>query len=605
MESTFPMTTTATAATAAATTAATTTTTTTTTTMRATYQRLLTYVRPYRAAFLLAMLAMAFTAATEVAFPKLMQHLLDNGFTTHDPQLVWMIPLGIVGIFMVRAIASFCAGYLMAWIASHVVNTLRRELFARVLTLPVHQFHQQSAGAFISRLVYEVSHISESVTTALATLFRESLTLIALLLFLLYTDWKLTLVTLVVGPLIAIMLKAFSKRLRAATQQSLQSLRDLSHTIEESIVSNKVVKVFGGQAQQMEKFVQETTRFRRAQMREAIPASATTPITHIAASIAVAIITFFALSHAQMGQGSTTPGGFIAFMTAMLLLIAPLKQLTSVNTTLQRGLTAASGIFALLDTPAEADNGTQVLPQVRGEITFDHVSFQYPEVERLALEDVSFHIPAGKTVALVGVSGGGKSTIASLLPRFYHVSKGTILVDGVDIQHLALANLRHHIALVSQDIVLFNDTVAANIAYGSLQQHSREAIIEAAQAANAWDFIQQLPEGLDTVIGENGGRFSGGQRQRIAIARALLKNAPILILDEATSALDTESERQVQAALATVMQNRTTLVIAHRLSTIEHADMILVLNKGRIVESGTHAELLAAQGVYEKLVESH
>lgn len=563
-------------------------------------QRLLSYVRPYRVAFLLAMLAMTCSALTEAAFPKLMQYLLDNGFSNRDPDLLWMIPSGIVGIFVVRAIAAFCAGYLMAWIASKVVQTLRQQLFVRVLHLPVQEFHQQSAGVFISRLVYEVTHIAESVTTALAILFRESLTVVALLGFLLYTDWRLTLITLTVGPLMAVMLKAFSKRLRAATQQNLQSMRDLSHTIEESIVSNKVVKIFGGQAQQTEKFFQDTARLRRAQMREAIPASATTPITHIAASLAVATITYFALRHAQ-GEGQGSPGGFMAFMTAMLLLISPLKQLTSVNIILQRGLTAANSIFALLDTPAESDTGTIVLPRARGDITFEQVSFQYPTTESKALEGVSFHIPAGKTVALVGVSGGGKSTIASLLPRFYNVSEGRILIDGIDIQSLTLANLREQIALVSQDIVLFNDTVAANIAYGSLRQYSREALIEAAKAANAWDFIQQLPQGLDTVIGENGGRFSGGQRQRIAIARALLKNAPILILDEATSALDTESERQVQAALTNVMHNRTTLVIAHRLSTIEHADTIVVLNQGRIVETGTHAELLAAKGVYEKL----
>ena len=569
---------------------------------QATYRRLLRYVAPYRLAFLLALLAMTCTAVTEVAFPKLMQHLLDEGFTTKDAQMLWMIPLGIVGIFVVRAIAAFCAGYLMTWIASHVVKTLREQLFARVLALPTHQFHEQSAGVFVSRLVYEVSHLSESVTTALAVLFRESLTIVALLLFLLYTDWRLTLITLVVGPIIAVMMKAFSKRLRAATQQNLQSMRDLSHTIEESIQTNKVVKVFGGQAQQMEKFVENATRFRRAQMREAIPASATTPITHIAASLAVATITFFALNHATQGQGSGTPGGFAAFMTAMLLLISPLKQLTSVNTTLQRGLTAAGSVFALLDTPTEPDSGTTELAQVQGDIRFENVSFQYPAAEATALKGLDFHIRAGQTVALVGASGGGKTTIGALLPRFYNVTQGRILIDGVDIQALKLANLRQHIALVSQDVVLFNDTVAANIAYGALKTHSRQAIEQAAKAANAWDFIQQLPQGLDTPIGENGARFSGGQRQRIAIARALLKNAPILILDEATSALDTESERQVQAALNAVMQSRTTVVIAHRLSTIEHADRILVLDKGCIVESGTHTELMNAKGYYANFV---
>lgn len=568
---------------------------------RALYLRLLSYVTPYWKAFLLAVLGMVGTAATEPVFPALMKYLLDNGFQTSDPRMVWLIPLGIVALFLVRSVFVYCTGYLMMWISSRVVTDLRRTMFAKLIVLPTQHFDSHSAGHMISRLVYDVSHVSEAATSALVTVVRESLTAVALLCYLLYLDWKLTLITLAIGPVIAFAVKSFSKRMRAASQKSLLAMRLISHTIEETVAAQKVVKIFGGQLRQRRQFDEATEQFRRAQMREAIPSSATTPITHIAASVAIAAIAFLALSQAT-GQAGASAGGFVSFITAMLLLIAPLKQLTTINTTLQKGLAATESVFALLDSPEEVDQGHAHLERSRGDISFENVTFRYPEAERLALKGIDFQIAAGQTVALVGASGGGKTTISSLIPRFYSVTSGRILIDGIDIQDLALISLRNNIALVSQDVVLFNDTIEANIAYGALGAHSREDVIQAAQAANAWEFIEQLPQGLDTPIGENGARLSGGQRQRIAIARALLKNAPILILDEATSALDTESERQVQAALTVLMKNRTTLVIAHRLSTIEHADRILVLDQGRIVESGTHAELLQTAGYYANLI---
>ena len=567
---------------------------------RALYFRLLSYVKPYWKPFVLAVIGLMSTAATEPVFPAIMKYLLDNGFQTSDRRLIWAIPLGIVLLFVLRGVLTFCTNYVMTWISTRLVLDLRRQLFDKILAMPTQTFHDLSAGKLISRVIYDTDNVNQAATNVLVIAIRESLTVIALLAYLLYLDWKLTLLTLTIGPVIAVIIKQMSRRIRAASRSSFEALRAMSHTIEETTNAHKVVKIFAGERQQRNRFYLDTERFRRSMMREAVPASALTPVTHIVAAIAVAIITFLALSQTT-GQASASAGGFMSFIAAMLLMISPIKQLTAINPILQRGLSACESVFYLLDQPDEPDQGHRELPHAQGHIEFDHISFSYPGSERQALNDISFHVHAGQTIALVGASGGGKTTVSSLIPRFYSPSSGRILIDGIDIQDLTLASLRHNIALVSQDVVLFNDTVEANIAFGVRDTITREEVIAAAQAANAWDFIQQLPEGLDTPIGEKGARLSGGQRQRIAIARALLKNAPILILDEATSALDTESERQVQAALTLLMKNRTTLVIAHRLSTIEHADQILALDQGRIVERGTHAELLARGGYYASL----
>lgn len=564
------------------------------------YLRLLGYLKPYWRVFALAVMAMVCTAATEPVFPAIMKFLLDKGFQTEDARLIWGIPLAIVLLFVTRGVLSFFTNYLMTWISTRLVIDIRREMFDKILTLPTQVFHDQSAGKLISQLTHQTDNVNQAATSVLVIAVRESLTALALLAYLLYLDWKLTLFTLTIGPVIALIVKGMSVRIRAESRASFMSLSAMSHTIEETTDAHKVVRIFGAQEQMRDRFAGNCESFRRSMMREAVPASAITPITHLVASLAVAAITFWALAQTS-GHASGSAGGFVSFITAMLLMISPIKQLTSINPIMQRGLSACEGIFQLLDTPEEPDEGVKVLTHAKGNIRFEQVHFTYPKAERKALDGLDFEVQAGQTVALVGASGGGKTTISSLIPRFYRPQSGRVLIDDTDIQLLTLKSLRHNIALVSQDIVLINDTVMANIAFGLNDHCSREQVIQAAQAANAWEFIERLEQGLDTLIGEDGAKLSGGQRQRIAIARAILKDAPILILDEATSALDTDSERQVQAALRTLMQDRTTLVIAHRLSTIEQADQILVMDQGRIVERGTHAQLIQKAGYYANL----
>ena len=567
---------------------------------RALYRRLLGYIRPYWKAFFIAVACMICTAMTEPVFPAIMKYLLDRGFKTSDARMVWAIPASIVLLFLVRGVFSFITNYLMTWVSTKLVIDLRRALFDKLVYSPTERFHTQPASQWIARLLYDVDNINQAATNVLVTAVRESLTAAALLGYLLYLDWKLTLITLTVSPVIAVLIKGFSQRIRKASKASLESLRAVAHTVEETTSANKVIKIYGAQSQQQKRFQLVTESFRRSMMKEAVPASAMTPITHLTASLAVAFIIFIALG-STTGQAGDSAGGFVSFITALLLIIAPIKQLTTISPILQRGLTACESVFTALDTPNEEDTGGKSLVHCKGDILLQDVSFRYAGAERWALRNVSFEVHSGQTIALVGASGGGKTTLASLIPRFYAANSGHIKIDGVDIDELSLASLRQHIALVSQDIVLLNDTVRANIAFGLSNDAGIEDVRNAAIAANAWDFIRQLPHGLDTMIGENGSTLSGGQRQRVAIARALLKNAPILILDEATSALDTESERLVQAALGTLMKNRTTLVIAHRLSTVERADQILVLDGGKIVESGTHQDLLEANGYYASL----
>ena len=563
------------------------------------YFRLLTYVRPYWRVLVGGLLATALAAATEPLFPALLKPLLDNGFSGDGMQSPLLVPVMIVGIFAVRGLVGYLASYAMAWVENRVINDLRQQLFERLMHLPARYFDHTPSASLISKFSYDVSNIASASTSVGTVLIRDSLTLIGLMGWLLYLNWQLTFVTLIVVPVIAVFTRVFGKRLRKMSRASQQGMATMTETLQEAIACQKVIKIFGGEAQEEKRFAHVNNALRGFAMRQSIAAAATTPAVHLAASFAVATVIYIALMQSQQGQ--TTVGSFVSFITAMLMLLAPLKHLASVNAPLQRGLAAAESIFKALDEAPEQDSGTVVLERAAGRIELQGLCFRYAQAERDALDKVNLLIEPGQTVALVGPSGGGKTTLASLIPRFYNPLAGCILIDGHDAQQLTLASLRAQIAVVSQDVVLFNESVAANIAYGSTRGASQAAIESAAAAAQALDFIRALPEGFATVIGENGARLSGGQRQRIAIARAILKNAPILILDEATSALDNESERLVQQALEALMQGRTTLVIAHRLSTVERADRIVVMQNGRIAESGTHRALLADDGIYAQL----
>jgi subfamily B ATP-binding cassette protein MsbA len=562
------------------------------------YLRLLRYVKPYWPMFAASIAGMALSAATEPLAAGLLKPFINGTFVHKDEFVIRWTPVFILVIFFARGVASFTGTYAINWVGNRVVMDLRNTMFAKLLTMPARYYDDHVSGSLISKLTYDVTQVSGAATQVVTVIVRDSIVVIGLLGVMAWYNWKLTLLAFVVAPLIVVVMTVINRRLRATSRGGQRAMGDMTHVAQESVQANRVVKLFGGQAYEGQRFHEQANWVRRFAVKQATAAAANVPIVQFIVAMALATIIYVAIQQSRSGELSV--GAFLSFVVAMGMLSAPVKRLTGVSEYMQRGLAAAESIFALLDSESEIDNGTTTLGRANGRLEFEHVDFCYNREEGMTLQDINLVIPAGQTVALVGKSGGGKSTLANLVPRFYTPMGGRITLDGHDLADLTLASLRANIALVSQDVMLFNDTVAANITYGQAREVPEEEIIAAARAAHAYDFIMEKG-GFQTMIGEKGTFLSGGQRQRLAIARALLKDAPILILDEATSSLDPESERQFQAALETLMQGRTTLIIAHRLSTIEKADRIIVLQQGRIVESGTHHELLEKKGVYANL----
>jgi len=563
------------------------------------YLRLLQYVKPYWRVFALSLLGMVIVALTEPALPALLQPLLDGTFVHRDETLVRWMPFIILGLIVVRGSAEYMGAYSISWVGNRLVVDLRTAMFDKLLALSTPYYDDHASGNLMSKLTYDVTQVTAAATSVLTVIFRDTVSLIGLLAWMLWLNWKLTLFALVMAPLIVGVVRLISVRLRNSSRAVQQAMGDVTQVLQETIDGHKVVKLFGGQRYEATRFAEQANRVRHFMMKQVTAAAASVPVVQLLAGIALASIVYLATQ--QSGSGQVTVGEFVSFITAMLMLTAPLKRITGINEPLQRGLAAAESVFELIDQPSERDPGQITIARAHGEIRFDDVSFSYIDASRPALDSIALTVNPGETVALVGASGSGKSTLANLVPHFYRPSAGCILLDGNNLETLTLASLRANIALVSQDVVLFNDTVAANIAYGVMRDTQEADIVAAAEAAHAMEFIRHMPQGLQTLVGENGVKLSGGQRQRLAIARALLKNAPVLILDEATSALDSESERHVQAALEALMQGRTTIVIAHRLSTIEKAGRIVVLDRGRIAEIGNHRELLEKNGIYAKL----
>ena len=562
------------------------------------YRRLLSYVKPYWPAFIAVVISMLIYAASETGMAAIMKPLMDGSFVEKDPAMIQLIPLVLIGIFLIRGLANFLTTYGLGWIARNVIKTLREEMFDRLLTLPASFFDRSTSGQLMSKLLYDVEQVAEAATDAVLVLIRDTLTIIGLIAWMIYLNGLLSLIILLTVPFIGLLVYQISSRFRRISKSIQDSMGDVSHVSSEIIEGHREVKTFGSQAYEAKRFDKVNQLNRRQRMKKIATEATSQPIIELIAVLGLAGVIYLATLPDMLE--TITVGTFISFITAMFMILTPLKRLTKLNSKLQAGIAAAESIFGLLDQQAETDTGTQKLGRARGDIDFQQVAFSYDVNKGNVLNEISFSVKAGQTIAFVGHSGSGKTTLVSLLPRFYNPSSGKILIDGVNVMDLQLADLRRQISLVNQQVILFNDSIANNISYGRADI-SEADIIAAAKAAHAWDFIERLPQGLQTQVGENGVLLSGGQRQRLAIARALLRDAPILILDEATASLDSEAERHIQMALEQLMQSRTTLVIAHRLSTIEKADLIVVMHNGVIVETGTHQSLLAKGAHYADL----
>lgn len=569
------------------------------------YRRLWRYLSDYILIFITSIMAMLVVAATVPAFASLIKPLIDEGFVKKELGNMGWIAAAIIGLFLVRGVFNVINEYLTGLLSGKLVLRMRSEMFAKLQRLPIHFFHDNTSGRTISRMLNDAGQIADAGFNIITVIIKDGVSILFLLGWLFYLEWKLTLVTFFAIPIVGFCIRLSSKYLRKLAHKNQQDLGKTVQILGENISGVKMVRIYGGQDHEQQRFnVNINTVFKNG-LKQILASTANTAFTQFIVSFALAGIIYFAAMQAadNNAHNDFSAGGFVSFLTAMIAMFDPIKRITGVLQSMQRGLAAAESVFSFLDFPEEDDKGSlkTLSRPVSGNLVLNNVSFRYPNAEKDSLSQINLKIDAGKTVALVGASGSGKTTLSALIARFYDVSSGEILLDGTDIREYALALLRENIALVSQEIFLFNATIRENIAYGGRAGVDDEEIIKALKAANAWEFVSKLPDGIHTAVGENGAKLSGGQRQRLAIARAILKNSPVLILDEATSALDTESERLVQAALIELMKNRTTIVVAHRLSTIENADEIIVMDNGKIVETGTHAELLAKKGRYAAL----